>query len=143
MKPPLRIILTHIQNFHQSGNNKLTIKGKRFSLVHPGFSLLLLKYPSKLFRFAQLSNILLQHRNFQVLTIKTQMSIKHLGKNSQHSCLVLINRPFNINVKKNRLCLTLCHSINHHKSTRVILKFPSKHLNGRNITNASVCQDIR
>ena len=142
LEPVLRIRLAHIQHFHQSRNDEFSVERKRFPLFHPGLSLFLFKHTAEILCFSLLRDILLQHGNFQIIPVESQMGIKHLGKNPQNRSLILVDGAFNVNIKQDGLRLARGGFADHHKSCRVIGKLFPEQFNGRCAVHIPVFQNI-
>ena len=80
-----------------SRNNKLSIECNGTAHFHPGLAFLFFKNSAELLRFSLLVNITLHHGNFQIFSVKSQMVIEHLRKNTKYSCLIFIAESLNTN----------------------------------------------
>src|SRR5699024_9501236 len=104
-------------------NNKLSIKSKCTAHFQPGLAFLFFKNSAELLGLPLLVNITLHHGNFQIFAVKSQMVVKHFGKDTKYSSLVFIAESLNINIKQNCLRRALGGTVDKHKSSRVVLKF--------------------
>ena len=71
------------------------------------------------------------------------MVIEHFGENTKYRSIIFVAEPLNINIKKNRFCLTLCRIINQHKSSRVIREFFTKAFDGTDSIDCLILKNIR
>ena len=71
------------------------------------------------------------------------MVIEHFRKDTHYSGLILVDRTFNINIKKNSLCFTFGSSVDLHKGGRIIRKLLTEHFNRCSFGNSLILQNIR
>ena len=142
IEPLLGIVLTHVQDFHQGGDDKLAVEGKCAAHLQPGLAFLLLEDAAELIGLTALLNVVFQHCHLEVLTVKAQVVVEHLGKDTQHSGLVLVDRTLNVNIEKDCLSLAPGGTVNLHKGCRVILKLLAEHLDSGGIRHSLVLQNV-
>ena len=70
------------------------------------------------------------------------MVVEHFGKYTKYGSLVFITEAFNINVEKNGFRLSLCSTVDQHKSCRVILKLFTETLHTANAFYLFIFQKI-
>ena len=141
-KPGQRIVLTHIQHFHQCGDNGLLIEGEGTAHFLPGFSLDSLEYALEFLGFSGLGNVVFHHGDLQIFAVEAQMVVEHLCKDPKNSGLVLVDEALNIDVEQDRFGFGTSSPIDLHKGSRIILEFLPEQLHGIGITDGTVLQDV-
>ena len=116
--------LTHAQHFHHGIHHIVLKELKGISGLYPGCAVFLFKDTAELFGLAFFINELLQFGALQILTVKAQIVIKHLGKYAEDCRVVLINGALDINIKEDSICLTADCAGNLHEGSLIVKLLP-------------------
>ena len=113
--------LAHAQHFNQSIYYIILEECEGIPGFYPWGTVLFFKYSAKLFCLPLFINKLFHLRALQILTIKTQIVIKHLREYTQNSSFILIDGSLDIYVKQDRVGFSADRACDLHES-RLIIK---------------------
>ena len=143
IEPVAGSLLTHAEHFLQGGDNVILKEGIGIAGRKPARAVLLLEHTPELFGLALFGNELLQLGNFQVLAVEAEIVIEHLGENAQHGGFVLVDGPFDVDVKENRVGQASGGTVDEHEGGRVVRKLLAEPLHSLHALNFLVLQQVR
>ncbi|OQB26308.1 MAG: hypothetical protein BWY11_00004 [Firmicutes bacterium ADurb.Bin182] len=104
VEPVKRSGFAHTKNALQNGHNVVLKKCVGGAVFYPWCPVDFLKRCAEGFCLALLVYETFQFRYFQVLAVKAEVVVEHLGEHAQNRSFVFVNGSLDIDVKENRLC---------------------------------------
>ena len=135
-------LLAHAEDLLQGGDHVILEEGIGIASLDPGGAVFILKDAPEFLRLALFRDKLFQLGDLQILAVKTEVVIEHLGKHAQHGGFVLVDGALDIDVEEDGIRMALGSPVDEHEGGGIIRKLLAEALNGLHTVHFPVLQQV-